>query len=194
MGKFSLYNIPLKSLEEGAHKFEYVLNDQYFKLIGDDESDIKRGTAKVDVTVKRISSTYEFSFELKGEVSVPCNRCLDDMPMEIDTKNRLFVKLGAEYTEESDEVVVVPEAEGEINIAWFLYEFVALSIPIKHVHAPGKCNKAMTTKLKKHKAVNSDDEDEDQDDTVDFVDGSEDITSSESDPRWDTLKGLVDEE
>ena len=33
----------------------------------------------------------------------------------------------------------IPEEEGEINIAWFLYEFVVLDIPIKHVHEPGKC-------------------------------------------------------
>ena len=37
-----------------------------------------------------------------------------------------------------------------INIAWFLYEFIALNIPMKHVHAPGKCNKGMVGKLSKH--------------------------------------------
>lgn len=192
MGKYSLYNIPLKSLDEGTHRFEYTLNDQYFKLIGDEESDVKRGKVEVLLIVKRVSSTFEFNFELKGEVLIPCDRCLDDMLIEIDTHNRLFVKFGKEYSEESDEVVVVPETEGEINIAWFLYEFVALSVPIKHVHAPGKCNKVMAGKLKKHKAVSSDDESGDIDDD-DFSDDDDSVGGGDTDPRWDALKGLVEE-
>lgn len=189
MGKFSLYNIPLKSLAEGGHKFEYVLNDQYFHLIGDADSDIKKGAVNVDISVKRISSTFEFNFTLTGEVQVSCDRCLDDMPIEIDSKNRLVVKFGQEYSEESDEIVIIPENEGEINIAWFLYEFVTLNVPMKHVHPPGKCNKLMTSKLNRHKAVSSDDTEEEEDDST-----VEEIENTDTDPRWDALKGLVDEE
>lgn len=189
MGKFSLYNIPLINLSEGTHKFEYVLDDQYFTLIGDADSDLKRGKVNVEVLLKRVASTFELNFTLNGVVYVPCNRCLDDIAMEIDSENRLFVKFGAEYSEESDEIVIIPEGEGQINIAWFLYEFITLSIPLKRVHAPGKCNKMMTSKLNRHKAVNaSDDLDEDDDDM------DNDEVDAPSDPRWDALKGLVDEE
>lgn len=190
MGKFSLYNIPLKGLAEGVHKFEYILDDQYFKLIGDADSDIKRGVVNVEVSVKRISSTFEFNFTLSGAVYVPCDRCLDDMTIDIDNKNRLVVKFGQEYSEESDEIVIIPENEGEINIAWFLYEFVTLSVPMKHVHPPGKCNKMMSSKLSKHKAVSNDD-DSDEDDIDDSI---EEIDTDSNDSRWDALKGLVDEE
>ncbi len=65
--------------------------------------------------------------------------CLDDMNLDVDTQSRLIVKFGKEYSEESDEIVIIPEEEGEINIAWFLYEFIALTIPIKHVHPTGEC-------------------------------------------------------
>ena len=83
------------------------------------------------------------------------------MEIPIDTHNRLAVKFGKEYAEESDEVVVIPEEEGAINLAWFLYEFIALAVPMKHVHAPGKCNKAMSSKLKKHTARSSDETEDD---------------------------------
>ena len=43
-----------------------------------------------------------------------------------------------------------------INVAWFMYEFVALAIPMKHVHAPSKCNKAMTSKMSKHMRTTQD--------------------------------------
>ena len=45
-----------------------------------------------------------------------------------------------------------------------MYEFIALSIPMKHVHAPGKCNKAMTSKLSKHLKTNAN---EDSDEVFD---------------------------
>ena len=52
----------------------------------------------------------------------------------------------------------VYKRQGEINVAWFMYEFVALAIPMKHVHAPGKCNKAMTSKWSKHMRTTPDDD------------------------------------
>ena len=148
MGKFKLYNVDLKNLSPGVHEFEYLLENKFFVDI--DGTEVQKGKVKVHLTVKRSSMMFEMNFQIEGVVVVPCDRCLDDMEIPIDTHNRLVVKFGKEYAEESDEVVVIPEEEGAINLAWFLYEFIALAVPMKHVHAPGKCNKAMSSKLKKH--------------------------------------------
>ena len=99
-----------------------------------------------------------------------------------------MVKFGHEYAEEGENLIVIPEEEGEINVAWFMYEFIALSIPMKHVHAPGKCNKAMTSKLSKHLKTNAN---EDRDEV--FETGGDDIVIEEEveeqiDPRWNELK------
>jgi uncharacterized metal-binding protein YceD (DUF177 family) len=100
--------------------------------------------------------------------------------------------MGKEYSEESDEIVVIPEEEGEINIAWFLYEFIALNIPIKHVHEPGKCNRTMTKKLRKHTVIPIEEEGGEEEkeplveDDTDFEENQQETT----DPRWDILKGL----
>ncbi|MBK5195511.1 MAG: DUF177 domain-containing protein [Proteiniphilum sp.] len=191
MAKFSLYNISLKNLSFGVHTYEYELDRKFFEAIDGDE--VRKGNVSVIVTVKRTSSTFECNFDLNGVVQVPCTRCLDDMDQEVEAKNRLIVKFGQEYSEESDEIVIIPEDEGEINIAWFLYEFIALSIPIKHVHPAGECNRAVSSKFRKHRAVTADEvgEDEVVADEEDFPDDEEEQTN---DPRWDRLKGLnIDE-
>ncbi len=189
VAKFSLYNISLKNLSPGKHTYEYELDRKFFEAIDGDE--VKKGNVKVGLTVNKTSSTYEFNFDLKGVIQIPCNRCLDDMNQEVDSQNRLIVKLGKEYSEESDEVIIIPEDEGEINIAWFLYEFVALNIPIKHIHEPGTCNKTMSSKLRKHRAVSRDDEGDDELDEDTELDDDEDNNTSETvDPRWEGLKGL----
>lgn len=187
MGKLSLYKIPLRSLSEGKHEYKYHLDNGFFSLLDDGTADIKKGDLDVVLSVKKISNTFELNFDIKGTAHVPCDRCLDDIKMEVDTQNRLFVKFGAEYSEESDEVVVIPEEDGEINISWFLYEFILLSIPMKRVHPAGECNKAMTSKMKKYKATSGDDDDladEEDDDNID------DSDNGGSDPRWDALKDI----
>lgn len=186
MAKFSLYNIPLKNLSQGKHTFEYELDRKFFEAIDGDE--VKKGNVTVQLSVERTSSAFDFKFHIKGVVQIPCNRCLDDMNLDIDCHNHLIVKFGAEYSEENDEIVVIPEDDGEINIAWFLYEFIALNIPIKHVHEAGKCNKFMSTKLRKHSVGSVDADDDDAPEEDDEIDDTE--INETTDPRWDALKGL----
>lgn len=192
MAKFSLYNISLKNLSLGNHTYEYELDNKFFDAI--DGEEVRKGKVSVKVNVRRTSSTFDFNFDIKGVVKVPCTRCLDDMNLDVDTNNRLVVKFGEEYSEESDEIVIIPEDEGEINIAWFLYEFIALTIPIKHVHPTGECNRVVSSKYRKHRAVSIDDEETDGDDgdmyDVDDLDSVEDDGLQSGDPRWDPLKSL----
>ena len=87
-----------------------------------------------------------------------------------------------------------PEEEGEINVAWFMYEFVALAIPMKHVHAPGKCNKAVSSKLHKHLRTKADEDD--AEDEI-FIEGEDAMPESDAeetqiDPRWNELKKILD--
>jgi len=190
LGKFDIYKVDLKNLSPGVHEFEYILENKFFVDIDGDE--VQKGKVKVNLTVKRTSMVFDMNFQLEGVVYVPCDRCLDDMDLPISAKNKLIVKFGKEYAEESDEIVIIPEAEGEINLAWFIYEFIALTIPMKHVHAPGKCNKAMSSKLKKHTTRRSDDDDEYEDESADEIIVEDDSSDMSSDPRWDALKGLVE--
>ena len=190
MGKFDLYKVELKNLSPGVHEYEYFLENKFFVDIDGDE--VQKGKVKVNLTVKRTSMVFDMNFQLEGIVYVPCDRCLDDMELPVSTQNKLVVKFGKEYAEESEEIVIIPEEEGEINLAWFIYEFIALAIPMKHIHAPGKCNNAMSSKLKKHTARRADDEDEFDEEAADDIVVDDDAADIPSDPRWDALKGLVE--
>ena len=195
MGKFNAYNIPLKSLSPGKHEFSYVLDNTFFNDI--DGEEFKKGNIKANVTVKKPTvsqGAYELSFAMSGIVKVPCDRCLDDVEIPVEYNGNLFVKLGKNYSEESDDIIIIPE-EDELNIAWFFYEFAVLSLPMKRIHPSGKCNKAVSGKLKKHTAVSSDSDGEDGEDT-DFNDADFDFEyesepeEKDIDPRWDKLKDI----
>ena len=181
-------------MQQNVQECEYLLDNRFFAII--DGEDIQKGKIKTGLTITKRGSAFDLSFTFKGIVIVPCDRCLDDMDLPIDTTAHLIVKFGKDYSEESDEIVVIPETEGIINLAWFLYEFVALAIPIKHVHVPGKCNKQMTSKLKKHSSKQRDEDDQsfDTDDADDIIITDDEPEDEERpDPRWDTLRGLKED-
>ena len=164
--------INLKRLEEGTSHFQFDLNDDYFKAI--DAPEVERGEVHVDLDVKRMGDLFELDFHCKGFVHVPCDLCLDDMEQPIDVRNQLVARLGTEEFSMDDELVMVDDAEGVFDTSWVIYEFIALDIPMKHVHAPGECNPAMTKML----------------DELDASRNSSDEEEETVDPRWAKLKDL----
>lgn len=176
MGRFDKYNVDLKGMKASSLDLEFDLDNAFFADI--DGEEFQKGTVKAKVVVKKGRDIFDFSFALTGTVVVPCDRCLDDLEIEVDTVNTLRVKLGDSYADEGD-IVIIPEQEGDLNIAWYLYEFIVLALPMKRVHAPGKCNHEMTGRLKKHSAAAADDEGEEM----------------QVDPRWAGLKDIqIDED
>jgi len=186
MGKFDSYKIDLRGMREVNASYDWNIDNEFFAHI--DGPEVQKGKVQVSLDVHRSVDTYEMSFVLDGVVVVTCDRCLDEMDLDIHTKGQLQVKLGADYGEQGD-VVIIPEAEGVINVAWYIYEFVALAIPMKHVHAPGKCNKEMSGKLSKHLLRSTDDEDFGGE-AITF--GNEmDEAEAPVDPRWEGLKKII---
>ena len=169
------FKIDLKNQIAEVRTLDIDLDNLFFAAL--DGSELKQGSLHVSVSIRKMTGFYELLFHTEGIVTVTCDRCLDDMSQPIATDNRLIVKLGAAYSEE-DEVITVAEDEGILDTSWLIYEFIVLAIPIKHVHAPGKCNPAMSEVLEELSADRSSDEASDQ----------------PMDPRWSKLLKLKSEE
>ena len=190
MGKFDKYKIDLKSMQADTVKYEFLLDNLFFSHI--DAPEVQKGKVNVVLVVKRTARAFEFTFETEGVVMVPCDRCLDEMELSVVSSDKLMVKFGREFAEEGDNLIVIPEDEGEINVAWFIYEFIALTVPMKHVHAPGKCNKSMTSKLSKHLRTTADDDSEETFEVADEDTNMNEEVEQEIDPRWNELKKILD--
>ena len=163
--------VDLKGLKDDETSLVFDLDDTYFDAL--DEADVKKGSLHVSVSIRKASGFFEFLIHAAGTVIIPCDRCLDDMEQPVDADVRQVVRLGSENSEDGD-TLVVAEDEGILDLTWIIYESVALAIPIRHVHAPGKCNTAMANVLEELSADRSSDEESDQ----------------VVDPRWEKLKNL----
>lgn len=187
MGKFTEFKLPLKSIPVGSQEFEYKLNKQFF--VNMENNDVRDADILVDLTVDHRNDCYTLYFKLDGEVVVACDRCLDDLHLPIDTEYSIVVKYGDDYDDSSDEFLVIPESDNYLNVAYMIHDTVALAIPIKHIHPLGKCNRAMSSLLKKHRAGASGEDTELEDSLIEEMDQmDDDPTMGATDSRWDKLK------
>jgi uncharacterized metal-binding protein YceD (DUF177 family) len=165
------FKIDFKELTSEETTVEWDLDKDFFSAL--DTPEVGSGALHVSLSIRKASGFFELLFHTVGTVDIVCDRCLDLMEQPIAADNRLVVTLGSTSSEE-DDTIVVDEKDGTLDTSWLIYEFIALAIPIKHVHAPGKCNPAMTKALEELSADRSGNEESSQD----------------IDPRWAKLKGL----
>ena len=186
LGRLDKYTIDLKGMQGESAEYEFLLDDVFFSEVN--APDVHKGKLRVSLFVERTSRSFNLRFHTEGVVCVACDRCLDDMELPIVVDNQLCVKFGSEYVDDGDELIVVPEDEGYINVAWFMYEFIVLSIPMRHVHASGECNEAMNTQLHKYLCSASGDDFVSDSDWKEGAEGAKAVI----DPRWNELKKLLD--
>ena len=165
------FKIDLKGLTAETTTLDFDLDKDFFDAL--DQTEVEGGTLHVSLSIRKASGFFELLFHTVGTVDIVCDRCLDLMEQPIETDNRLTVKLGSTASED-DDTVTVDENEGILDTSWYIYEFIALAIPIQHVHATGKCNPAMTKALEELSADRSGDEE----------------STQAIDPRWEALKKL----
>ena len=187
------YKIDLLSSGLGGKTFEYEIGDDFFAEI---EGLIQRGSIHTTVVCLSVGSVYKFRIHSIGTVIVPCDRCLADLELRIETADDLNVKLGSEYADDGD-CVIVPESEGYLDLAQFIYEFIALSMPMTCCHEPGKCDDAMMHELSRHQSTRSGYEDAEREDSAEIGDAPDEAMGENSDEpidsRWAALKQLKEQ-
>ena len=194
MGKYTAFKLPLKSLGVGTHEFEYHLDKQFF--VNMESSDIHDADLNVALTVQYNGDIYNLDFHITGEVVLICDRCLDDLRFPIDATYHIVVKYGEDYNDDNDEVLEIPETDNTLNVAYMIKDTVELAIPMKHVHPLGKCNRQMSAMLKKHRATSGDDDAELENELIDEINSidAQSSAAGNSDPRWDALRKLSDDD
>ncbi len=171
MGKFTAYNVPLKSLGEGTHEFDYRLDGEFFANM--ENADIRKADVAVKLKITLVHGRYDLQFAMQGTVTTLCDRCLDDLDLPIDTSYRILVEYGSDYNSDSDELLVIPNSDSNLNVAYMIYDTVALAIPMKHVHPLGKCNRQMTALLRKHRTRDNDEDAELESELIEEMDSME---------------------
>ncbi len=175
MSNKGVYDIVFKKLTERDYQFDYKIDNSFFEALND--SEIEKGEVEVTTYITVQQDYFNLSIDVYGYVFTTCDRCLDDMKQEIDGECDFLLKFGEEN--ENDDVIYIPEETGTVNIAWLIYETIALNIPMTHTHPEGECNEEMMNKLKAHLTYESSN------------DKQTNENNKQTDPRWDGLKNII---
>lgn len=175
MNKRALYAVRVSGLEDGDHVFSFELDQKFFA--SQEQPEIENGNVNADISLEKKTGVFSLHFHLVGEVEVQCDRCLELMRARIDTKQMIFVKMGETPGEIEDDVIMIHRDDHEIEVGQLMYEFIVLALPYQRIHPDDEnevpeCDPEMIRRLKEHQ-------------------GGEENTE-ETDPRWDTLKGIIE--
>ena len=184
--KLSAYKLQLKGMPIGTQQFRLVADSDFFKGMESDE--IRGGNVDVAISVTKKAESYDIAIQCTGVITIGCDRCLDDMEHTVDAGYHIAVKYGESYNDDNDELLIIPESENQLDVASMVYDTIALTIPLMHVHPEGKCNKEMAEKLKQHSAQIAEDEETDYESS----DDDETEQNDNYDPRWKALRDLLD--
>ena len=180
--------LSISSLPFGKQDFNYHLDGEFFNEI--EASEVRSGSVDVALNVThQQEGIYELDFVCKGVITIPCDRCLDDMDHNVDTSYHLSVKMGDTLDDSVDNVLVIPSSWRTLDLKPIVRDTVLLTIPMMHTHSPGECNEDMLGRLEEHLARGYDSDE-------DFLEppqhSNNDDTEASIDPRWAALQQLVE--
>ena len=132
MKELSKYDIQFVNLKQGIHNYEFLVDNKFFAEFECDE--FSESDFKIELELEKQSTMMVLNFIIDGYITVPCDRCLDDVDIDFDAEERLIVKFGQESYNETEEIVILSENEYKINVAQYIYEFIMIHIPHKRVH------------------------------------------------------------
>lgn len=179
MEKLKFYNVSFAGLSLGQHDFEFQITQPFFDLF-EFEQDFQNPDLNVQLVLDKKNNFLELEFNLSGTVELDCDLTNEPYSQELRGKSEIIVKFGEEFDDSDDEIWVIPHGEHQINIGQMIYEMTILALPVKRIHPDvksGKSHSEMLDLLNQYSLEEGDDIEENSD-------------NEETDPRWEQLKKL----
>ncbi len=175
MDKLNEYTLVFKGLKDGKHNFSFKIEPSFFAEI--EGSVIENGNFEVNIEMIKRPTMLQLDFDIVGKVQTICDNCLGELIVPVSYEGAMYVKFGAVYDEPSEEIIVLPHEENEMNVAHLIYEFIVVSLPLRNVHS------------------NESDDDMCDDEMLDLLEQQnqheeDTISTGDIDPRWEALKKL----
>ncbi len=140
------------------------MNDSFFSL--KEKSLFSRGTLEAKLECEKQDSTITIDYVINGFVNIECERCLEEIELQVDTKHHEVLKLtgNTELLKEENYLSVNHQIFSCYDT---LYEQICLALPLRKIcensNAKRKCE----------------------------LDYSSDDVEKPTDDRWEKLKNLI---
>ncbi|MDC0463136.1 DUF177 domain-containing protein [Flavobacteriaceae bacterium] len=176
MKPLKAFDIQFVGLKLGKHNYKFEIDYKFFEYFEYD--DFNNVNVIVDINLVKKSTFLELNFQANGLVNVNCDLTNENYDEKLCACFDLVVNFGNEYNDENDEILILPHGEYEINVAHYIYELIALSLPLKRVH-PGVEDGTLGSDILKKL----------EDLSPKCIDNN--TPTEDTDPRWEKLKKLI---
>ncbi len=174
MDKLRNYELSFSGLKNGKHEFQFEIEKAFFQLF-DIEQEFTNPHIVAEVLLDKHSTFLEFLITTKGNVDLVCDITNETFQHFIENEVKVLVKFGEDYDDSNEEVITIPTESHTFNISQLVYENVILSIPMKKI-SPNVSDEDLEALEKFSPKFEEELEEEDEE--------------HDSDPRWDALKKL----
>ena len=181
--ELSKYNIDIYGLEDKQYDYDMESGDAFFEEMEQDL--IEHGHFKTHVVLNKSATMIQLRFHTTGSVTLTCDRSLETFEEPIDSDERIILKFGDHNEELTEEIEIISRNTNRINVARYIFDFIALSSPVKKLHP------SLRTEEDEF-----DLEDDEEEGTLVYTSGGEAEEGDERedeekvDPRWEALKKL----
>lgn len=153
MSTSSAFVLPLKGLGKGLYEYDLTVDGAFLSAFT--ESAFPGAAVDLHLTVDKQNREMTVNFDFSGTIATSCDRCLADIALPIGDRRKLIVKFTAEAEEVLDEgdIVYLHPDTNEFNLAPFIYEMVALSVPMIRTYecrvgeSPFPCDEDMLDRI-----------------------------------------------
>jgi uncharacterized metal-binding protein YceD (DUF177 family) len=184
--ELSKYNIDIYGLEDKQYVYDIESGDAFFEEMEQDL--IEHGQFRTHVILNKSSTMIQLNFHIEGSVSLVCDRSLEPFEEPVLLDERMILKFGDHNEELTDEIEIINRNTNRINIAGYVFDFIALSLPVKKLHPSLRTEEDEFDELE-----------EEEDGVLVYSSGEAGADDEETedqeivDPRWEALKKLKGE-
>ncbi len=166
------YIIPFSGLKEGKHEFHFTLKDEFFEEY--ELLEAEGGELEALVILEKKPQMLLLDTQVKGFLTLCCDRCLEEFDLDIFNQDELIVKFGEQSDESSDEIWIVSPNEHQIDMQQYIFELIGVSIPIQKVHPDDEKGNPTC----------------DEDTLQSLYSETDNNNENKIDPRWEKLKDI----
>ncbi len=127
MKELSRFELPLHSLADGYHHYEFHIDESFFRAV--DQDLIERGTFDVGVDLDKRSDLMVLHIQHQGTLDTACDRCTELIELPIKGKGEIVIKFVSEFRMDDDVTYLLKGTE-KLDLAPFIFEVISLSMPL----------------------------------------------------------------
>ena len=138
------YIIPLNGWAAGEREYRWQADNKFFQKF--DNTEILDAVLEVQARAVKSGHYIGVDLDIRGTVTVACDRCLEDLQLPVEAHPAFSVKFGEEVSSEEEmregsrEILFLSASDTDLDLSQVIYDYVCLSLPMQRVHAEGECN------------------------------------------------------